>query len=113
MSEVLSERLDLTINGLDGEEHESPEKFRDYQKASFAAEEASARETEGETSSLSSSSMIFGDDAEASLRLHWEKLMLSSKNRSKRHHHALSDRLEKDIQSGGDEHRGERESGVL
>ena len=43
--------------------------------------------------------MIFGDDADASLRLHWEKLMLSSKNRSKRHHHALSDRLEKDIQS--------------
>ena len=93
VSEVLSERLDAV--SLDGEEHESPEKFRDYRKASFAAEEASARETEGETSSLSSSSMIFGDDADASLRLHWEKLMLSSKNRSKRHHHALSDRLEK------------------
>ena len=97
VSEVLSERLDAV--SLDGEEHDSPEKFRDYRKALFAAEEASARETEGETSSLSSSSMIFGDDADASLRLHWEKLMLSSKNRSKRHHHALSDRLEKDIQS--------------
>ena len=99
VSEVLSERLDAV--SLDGEEHESPEKFRDYRKASFAAEEASARKIEGETSSLlsSSSSMIFGDDADASLRLHWEKLMLSSKNRSKRHHHALSDRLEKDIRS--------------
>ena len=98
VSEVLSERLDAV--SLDGEEHESPEKFRDYRKASFAAEEASARKIEGGTSSLSSSSssMIFGDDADASLRLHWEKL-LSSKNRSKRHHHALSDRLEKDIQS--------------
>ena len=100
VSEVLSERLDaVSLDG--GEEHESPEKFRDYRKASFAAEEASARKIEGETSSLlsSSSSMIFGDDADASLRLHWEKLMLSSKNRSKRHHHALSERLEKDIQS--------------
>ena len=100
VSEVLSERLDaVSLDG--GEEHESPEKFRDYRKASFAAEEASARKIEGETSSLlsSSSSMIFGDDADASLRLHWEKLMLSSKNRSKRHHHALSDRLEKDIRS--------------
>ena len=98
VSEVLSERLDaVSLDG--GEEHESPEKFRDYRKASFAAEEASARKIEGETSSLSSSSMIFGDDADASLRLQWEKLMLSSKNRSKRHHHALSDRLEKDIRS--------------
>ena len=98
VSEVLSERLDaVSLDG--GEEHESPEKFRDYRKASFAAEEASARKIEGETSSLSSSSMIFGDDADASLRLQWEKLMLSSKNRSKRHHHALSERLEKDIQS--------------
>ena len=39
VSEVLSERLDAV--SLDGEEHESPEKFRDYRKASFAAEEAS------------------------------------------------------------------------
>ena len=91
VSEVLSERLDAV--SLDGDDEASDETFRDYRKASSLA----ALE---ETSSTSSSSMIFGANANASLRRKWEKLkMLSSSNSSRRHSHALSDRLAKEIEN--------------
>jgi predicted ATPase len=91
VSEVLSERLDAV--SLDGDDEASDETFRDYRKAPSLA----ARE---ETSSSSSSSMIFGANANESLRLKWEKLKtLSSTNSSRRHPHALSDRLAKEIEN--------------
>ena len=92
VSEVLSERLDAV--SLDGDDEASDETFRDYRKASSLA----AREET--SSSSSSSSMIFGANANASLRLKWEKLKtLSSSNSSRRHPHALSDRLAKEIEN--------------
>ena len=89
VSEVLSERLDAI--SLDGDDEASDETFRDYRKAPSLA----ARE---ETSS--SSSMIFGPNANESLRLKWEKLKtISSSNSSRMHPHALSDRLAKEIEN--------------
>ena len=94
VSEVLSERLDAV--SLDGDDEASDETFRDYRKASSLA----AREETSSSSSSSSSSMIFGANANASLRLKWEKLTtLSSSNSSRRHPHALSDRLAKEIEN--------------